>query len=67
THFCSRLKWVMGFDGILPKRDVHDAEQHGKIDTIGGNLKVKVKKAVKGHGYQAAQCANGHEKPKRVI
>ena len=53
--------------GVLPEGDVDDAEKHDKIDTIGGNLKIEIKKTVKGHGYQTAQCADGHEKPKRVI
>jgi len=53
--------------GVLPESDVDDAEKHHKIDTIGGNLKVKIKKAVKGNGHQATQSPDGHEKPKWII
>ena len=51
----------------MPKSDIDDAEKHNKIDTIGGNLKIEIKKAVKGNGHQAAQCPDGHKKPKRII
>ena len=52
--FC--LKGEMGnvLGGVLPEGDVDDAEEHHKIDTIGGNLKVEIKEAVKGNGHQAA-------------
>jgi len=51
----------------LPKSDIDDAEKHNKIDTIGGNLKVKIKEAVKGNGHPTAQCPDGHKKPKRIV
>jgi len=43
-----------GLGGVLPQSDVHNPQQHNKIDTIGGNLKIKIKEAVKGNGDQAA-------------
>ena len=63
------LKGEMGnvLGGVLPEGDVNDAEKHDKIDTIGGDLKIEIKKAVKGHGHQTAQCADSHKKPKRII
>jgi len=51
----------------LPESNIYNPQQHDKIDTIGGNLKVEIKKAVKGNEHQATQSTDGHEKPKRII
>ena len=59
------LKGEMGnlLGGVLPEGDVDDAEKHDKINTIGGNLKIEITKAVKGNGHQTTQCPDGHKKP----
>ncbi len=38
----------------LPESNINNTEQHNKIDTVGGDLKVKVEEAVEGNGDQAA-------------
>ena len=39
---------------LLPQTHLNNPQQHHKIDAVGRHLKVKVKKAVKGHGNQTA-------------
>ena len=57
----------MGLGGVvLPEGDVDNTEEHHKINAIGRNLQIEIEEAVKGHGHQTAQGADGHEKPKRI-
>jgi len=48
--------------GVAFGEDVgEDADEHGEVEEVCGDLEVKVEKAVEGHGNKAAPGAGCHE------
>jgi hypothetical protein len=51
----------------LPQANVNEGDERNKVDTIGWDLEIEIKKAVKGDGNEAAQSADPKKKPQRVM